>query len=61
MQVAHGSLTSLRDKLVMIWAKVVAHVQYVDFQMAEVAVPRDLFKKYLRLINGPPQLPPAPV
>ena len=37
------SLTSLREKLVKIGAKVVRHGRYVIFQMAEVAVPRELF------------------
>jgi hypothetical protein len=35
-----------------IGAKVVAHGRYVTFQMAEVAVPRDLFRKILNLIDG---------
>jgi Transposase DDE domain group 1 len=34
------SLTSLRDKLIKIGAKVVSHSRYVTFQMAEVAVPQ---------------------
>ncbi len=34
-----------------IGAKVVSHGRYVTFQLAEVAVPRDLFQKILRLIN----------
>ena len=38
--VEHLSLTSLREKLVKIGAKVVAHGRDVTFQMAEVAVPR---------------------
>ena len=33
----------LQEKLVKIGAKVVSHGRYVTFQMAEVAVPRDLF------------------
>jgi hypothetical protein len=37
--VAQCSLTSLREKLVKIGAKVVHHARYVVFQMAEVAVP----------------------
>ncbi len=48
--VAHWSLTSLREKLVKIGAKIVAHSRYVTFQMAEVAVPRDMFAEILRLI-----------
>ena len=34
------SLTSLREKLIKIGAKVVSHGRYVIFQMAEVAVSR---------------------
>ena len=36
------SLTSLREKLIKIGAKVVSHGRYVTFQMAEVAVPRQM-------------------
>lgn len=50
--VAHWSLTSLREKLVKIGAKIVRHARYVTFQMAEVAVPRKLFQEILRLIDG---------
>lgn len=60
--VKHWSLTSLRDKLVKIGARIVTHGRYVTFQMAEVAVPRDLFAEILRLIaelRPPPD--PAPV
>ena len=38
-------VATLRDKLVKIGAKVVRHGRYVTFQLAEVAVPRDLFRK----------------
>ena len=55
--VAHWSLTSLREKLVKIGAKIVTHARYVTFQMAEVAVPRTLFAEILRLIA---QLRPPP-
>ena len=34
----HWSLTTLREKLIKIGAKVVTHARYVIFQMAEVAV-----------------------
>ena len=44
------SLTSLRDKLIKIGAKVVSHGRYVTFQMAEVAVSRQLFADILSLI-----------
>lgn len=43
--------TTIREKLVKIGAKVVSHGRYITFQMAEVAVPRDLFRKILRLID----------
>ena len=39
----HWTLTTLRDKLVKIGAKVVRHARYVTFQMAEVAIPRKRF------------------
>ena len=50
-EVEHWSLTTLREKLVKIGAKVVSHGRYVTFQMAEVAVPRELFRKILSLID----------
>ncbi len=56
--VAHRSLTSLREKLIKIGAKIVAYAQYVIFQMAEVAVPKELFQEILRLIAGL-RAPPA--
>ncbi len=59
-EVEHWSLTTLREKLVKIGAKVVRHDRYVTFQMAEVAVPRELFGQILRPIDGlrPAPLPP---
>jgi hypothetical protein len=55
------SLTSLKEKLIKIGAKVVSHGRYVAFQMAEVAVPRMLFAKILLLIAElrPPPDPAA--
>ena len=53
------SLTSLREKLVKIGAKVVSHGRYVTFQMAEVAVPRQMFQEILLLIARL-RVPPAP-
>ena len=50
-EVEHWSLTTLREKLVKIGAKVVRHGRYVTFQLAEVAVPRSLFQKILSLID----------
>lgn len=45
------SLTSLRDKLIKTGAKIVRHGRYVTFQMAEVAIPRDMFADTLRRID----------
>ena len=57
--VKRWSLTSLRQKLVKIGARIVGHGRYVTFQMAEVAVPRSLFDEILRLI-AQLRAPPAP-
>jgi Transposase DDE domain group 1 len=46
------SLTSRRKKVIKIGAKVVSHGRYVTFQMAEVAVPRQIFADILALIAG---------
>ena len=55
------SLTSLKEKLIKIGAKIVSHGRYVAFQMAEVAIPRQMFQEILRLIAElRPQPPPAP-
>ena len=53
------SLTSLREKLIKIGAKVVSHGRYVMFQMTEVAVPRQMFHDILRLIARL-RAPPTP-
>ena len=45
------SMTTLREKLVKIGAKVIGHARYTVFQMAEVAVPRDLFRRILNMID----------
>jgi hypothetical protein len=45
------TLTTLREKLVKIGAKVVSHAKYVVFQLAEVAVPRQLFAALLERIG----------
>jgi len=61
-EVEHCSLTTLREKLVKIGARIVTHGRYVTFQLAEVAVPRGLFAEILRLIAGlrpPPNPAPA--
>ena len=59
-EVERWSLTTLRKKLVRIGAKVVRHGWYVTFQLAEVAVPRELFRKILSLMDDPrPRPAPA--
>ena len=58
-EVEHWSMTTLREKLIKIGAKIVRHGRYVTFQMAEVAVPRELFQKILSLI-GDLRRRPAP-
>jgi hypothetical protein len=60
-EIEHWSLTTLREKLVKIGAKVACHCRYVVFQLAEVAVPRSLFADILRWIDGlRPRSPPLP-
>jgi hypothetical protein len=50
-KVSHWSLTTLREKLIKIGAKVVTHASYLIFQMAEVAVPKQLFQAILERIR----------
>ena len=59
--VKHWSLTTLREKLVKIGAKVITHARYVVFQMAEVAIPKCLFDAILQRIYrlGPLILAPT--
>ena len=49
--VRHWSLTTLREKLIKIGAKVTRHSNYVTFQLAEVAVTRGLFAAILEPIE----------
>ena len=58
--VRHWSLTTLREKLIKIGAKVTRHSKYVTFQLAEVAVTRNLFAAILNRITRL-ALPPPPV
>ncbi len=56
-EVAQWSLTTLRERLVKIGARIVRHGRYLVFQLAGVAVPRMLFAAILRRIDrlrGPP-------
>ena len=50
-EIERWSLTSLREKVVKIGAKVIAHARFTVFQMAEVAVPRNLFGRVLAMID----------
>jgi hypothetical protein len=53
------SLTSFCEKLIKIGAKIISHGRYVTFQMAEVAVSRQMFADILMLIARL-RAPPAP-
>src|SRR6476660_5857531 len=57
-EVEQWSLTTLREKLVKIGARIVRHGRYVVFQLVEVAVPRSPFADILRRIN---RLRPRPL
>ncbi len=59
-EMATWSLTTIREKVVKIGAKVVAHARYAVFQMADVAVPRDLFRRILGMIDDLRPREPAP-
>jgi len=56
-KVKHWTLTTLREKLIKIGAKVIRHARYIAFQLAEVAVPRKLFQKILQKIERLRPLP----
>jgi hypothetical protein len=59
--IKNWSMTTLKEKLIKIGAKVVNHGRYVAFQMAAVAIPRQMFRQILRLIAElRPQPLPAP-
>ena len=45
------TLTTLREKLITIGAKVVHHPRAVKFQLAQVAIPRELFAAILARIG----------
>ena len=49
-EIAQWSLTTLREKVVKIGAKVISHGRYLVFRVAEVAVPRELFGRLLNRI-----------
>lgn len=49
--VKHWTLSTLREKLIKIGAKVVSHAKYIVFQLTEVAVPRRVFAANLDRIG----------
>lgn len=61
--VKHWTLTTLRDKLIKIGAKMVRHARYITFQLAEVAIPRQLYRTILSRIRQFAATPPraAPI
>src|ERR1700688_1631276 len=52
------SLTTFREKLIKIGAKIVRDGRYVVFQMAEVAIPHELFADILLVSIGSDRTPP---
>jgi hypothetical protein len=46
------SLSRLQEKFVKIGTKLGVHRSYMTFQMAKIAVPRDLFRRILQMIDG---------
>jgi hypothetical protein len=57
--VKQWALTTLRERLVKIGARIVRHGRSITFQMAEVMVPRGLFEKILSAIADLRPMPPA--
>jgi hypothetical protein len=51
-EVKQWSMTTLRERLVKIGARIVRHGRSMTFQMAEVLVPRGLFRHILEMIDG---------
>ena len=56
--VRHWSLTTLQEKLIKIGTKVTRHAKYLTFQLAEVAVARNLFAAILDRIARSALPPP---
>ncbi len=56
-EVAQWSMTTLRERLVKIGARIVRHGRSITFQMAEIMVPRSLFEKILSAIAALRPLP----
>lgn len=45
------SLTTLREKVAKIGAKVIGRARYTVFQMAKLAVSRDLYRRVIEMID----------
>ena len=58
-EVKQWSMTTLRERLVKIGARIVRHARSVTFQMAEVVVSRSLFQQILAAIAALRPSPPA--
>ena len=58
-EIADWSLTSIQSRRVKIGARGVRHARAIPFQLAEVAVPRNIFGKILAAIR-PLKPPPRP-
>ena len=58
-EVSQWSMTTLRERLVKIGARIVRHGRSVIFQLAEVMVPRGLFTQILAAIATLRPTPPA--
>ncbi len=56
-EMARWSLTTLREKLVKIGARLTRHARQLILQMAEVAIPRELFGQ---ILSGIRRLTPVP-
>jgi len=50
-KIQQWTLTTLREKLIKIGAKVIRHARSITFQLGEVAVPRELFETILQKID----------
>jgi hypothetical protein len=57
--VKEWSMTTLKEKLIKIGARIAGNAGYVAFQMAEVAVPKTLFAEIHQMIAEPRPLPIA--
>lgn len=51
-EVETWSLTSLRQRLINSSARIVRHARYAVYQMAEAALPLEIFAGIIALING---------